>query len=541
MTQPDFLWWRDGVIYQIYPRSFMDSNGDGIGDLPGLISRLDYIADLGVDALWLSPINVSPMHDFGYDIADYEDIDPIFGARADYDTLIAEAHRRGLKVMMDLVINHTSSEHPWFKESRSSRDNPKADWYIWRDKAPGGNGPRPPNNWASMFGGSGWEWDETRGQFYFHIFLKEQPDFNWRNPEARAAMMNMIRFWLERGVDGFRLDVVNAYFKDAQFRDNPERFSLDPRIVLPWFRQKHIYDYDQPELHDIYSEFRRLLDSYPTRGSVGEIFENQDPQAIAGYLGRDQLHMAFNFEFTHQPWLPRAFQQSIMKWDAALGPDGDKWPCYVLSNHDNPRHVTRHGGGPFALARAKVAATLLLTLRGTPFLYYGEELGMPSPRLARKDLVDPPSKKYWPFFDRDSARTPMQWDDSPNAGFTSGKPWLPVGPSYKTLNVAAQKTDPHSVLNFYRALLRLRRQSPALRRGRYRLLAERPVNAMTYLRETEEQTMLVALNFFGHHTTAPVPAGKWRRVLSTHIGGDPGVSEITLAPFEASLFELASR
>ncbi|HLF01571.1 MAG TPA: alpha-glucosidase, partial [Anaerolineales bacterium] len=441
-SSSDYLWWRDGVIYQIYPRSFMDSNGDGVGDLPGIISRLDYVASLGVDAIWLSPINKSPMHDFGYDISDYEDIDPLFGTRADFEMLIAEAHKRGLKIMMDLVINHTSSEHAWFQESRASRNNAKADWYLWRDAPPA---KKFPNNWASVFGGPAWEWDETRAQFYYHLFLKEQPDLNWRTPDARAAVMNMIRFWLKQGVDGFRLDVVNAYFKDAQFRDNPEALSLSPRAVLPFFRQKHLYDYDQPELHDVYREFRALLNAYPERASVGEILLNREPKSIVPYLGRDQLHMAFNFGFTHQPWLPRAFQQAALAWDTTV--PSDAWPCYVLSNHDEPRHVTRYGGnGPrkAAEARAKVAAAMLLTLRGTPFLYYGEEIAMPSPHIPRHLVVDPPSKRFWPFFNRDAARTPMQWDDSPNAGFTSGKPWLPAGDSRDRLNVAAQAEDPHS-------------------------------------------------------------------------------------------------
>lgn len=534
-TGANYLWWRDGVIYQIYPRSFMDSNGDGVGDLPGIVSRLDYIAALGVDAIWLSPINPSPMSDFGYDISDYEDIDPVFGSRADFETLIAEAHRRGLRIMMDLVVNHTSHEHAWFKESRSSRSNPKADWYIWHDPVPG---KKYPNNWQSIFGGPAWEWDETRGQFYYHMFLREQPDLNWRSAEARAAVMSMIGFWLDRGVDGFRLDVANAYFKDARFRDNPALFTLDPRAIVPWFRQRHLYDCDQPELHGVYREFRRLLDSRPGRGSVGEILDNNDPESIARYLGGDQLHMAFHFGFMNQPWLPRAFQQAALAWESGAPPDA--WPAYVLSNHDNPRHVTRHGGGPFARERAKVAAATLLTLRGTPFLYYGEEIAMPSPRLARHELVDPPSKRYWPFYNRDCARTPMQWDGSRSAGFTAGKPWLPVGPSHTKVNVAAQADDPDSALNFYRALIQLRKSSPALRTGTYRPLIEKPVAAMSYLREADSQTMLVALNFFGHDVDMPMPPGRWAVRLSTHRETRISARALALAPFEASVFELES-
>jgi alpha-glucosidase len=531
-SNSDYLWWRDGVIYQIYPRSFMDSNGDGVGDIPGITSRLDYIASLGVDAIWLSPINTSPMKDFGYDISDYDDIDPIFGNRADFAKLTAEAHKRGLKVMMDLVINHSSDEHAWFKESRSSRDNEKASWYIWQDPKPG---KKPPNNWTSAFGGGGWEWDETRQQFYYHMFLKEQPDLNWRNPDLRAAVMNSIKSWLDMGVDGFRLDVVNAYFKDAELRDNPPQISLDPKAAMAWFRQKHVYDRDQPELLDVYKEFRDMLDAYPERTSVGEVMA-EDPHTPAKYIGEGKLHMAFNFGFMFQPWLPRTFQQSAQAWEAAMPPDG--WPCYVLSNHDNPRHVSRHGGGPFADARAKVAAAMLLTLRGTPFMYYGEELAMPSPSIPRHLLVDPPSKKYWPFYQsRDSARTPMQWDETPNAGFTTGHPWLPVGPTYTTCNVSTQNDDPDSVLNFYRSLLRLRKSSVALRRGTFKPLEQRPVAALTYLREGGGQTMFVALNFFAHEVEVPMPSGMWAPRLSTHNNSRMPTKTLKLEPFEASIFE----
>jgi alpha-glucosidase len=346
----------------------------------------------------------------------------------------------------------------------------------------------------------------------------------------------MVRFWLERGVDGFRLDVVNGYFKDARLRDNPEPLSLNPYAVVPWFRQHHLYDRDQPELLDVYREFRALLDSYPDRASVGEVM-GDDPALVTRYAGQDRLHLVFNFAFMNQAWLPRAFQQNVLKWEKALGPDA--WQGYVLSNHDTPRHVTRHGEGPFARARAKVAAAMLLTLRGTPFLYYGEELGMPSTRISRSQLVDPPSKRYWPFYNRDGARTPMQWDDSPNAGFTTGKPWLPLGAAYQTLNVAAQQADPDSLLNFYRALIRLRKESPALQRGAFRPLIERPVAAMAYLREADSQTMLVALNFFGHPVEVPAPPGRWTLRLSTHPRPAAPDRTFTLAPFEASLYEAA--
>ena len=544
----DYLWWRDGVIYQIYPRSFADSNGDGVGDLPGLIARLDYLNgapdSLGVDGIWLSPIYPSPLYDFGYDISDYENIDPRFGTLADFDRLVAEAHQRGLRVVMDLVMNHTSHLHPWFVESRSSRDNPRRDWYLWRDPAPGGG---PPNNWQSIFGGPAWEWDAATGQYYYHMFLKEQPDLNWRNPAVHARMFQMMRFWLDRGVDGFRLDVVNAYFKDAAFRRNPPQFGLlgfEGGIGgrgYDW--QQHPYDLSQPEMEGVLRDLRRLLDSYPERMSVGEMLY-ADPTTAASYCGdgTDKLHLAFNFDFTNQPWWPRAFQEQIAKWDAELPPNA--WPCYALGNHDKPRFPSRFGGGPHSDARTKVAAAMLLTLRGTPFLYYGEELGMQNAPIPRSEIQDPLGKKYWPFNPgRDPERTPMQWSAEANAGFTTGRPWLRLNKDYRTRNVAAQHADPNSVLNFMRQLLRLRRESVALRRGSYAPLIQRPVNGLAYLRQSPDQTMLVALNFFGFETTLaldePLLASRWR-VRLTSVGGERERLQdraIHLAPFEACVLE----
>jgi len=539
----DYLWWRDGVIYQIYPRSFQDSNGDGIGDLNGITARLDYLAGLGVDALWLSPIYPSPMFDFGYDVSDYEAIDPVFGTLADFDRLLAEAHARGLRVILDLVLNHTSHLHPWFVESRSSRDNPKRDWYLWRDPvaprsgayAPHSGAGSPPNNWESVFGGRAWEYDPATGQYYYHQFLKEQPDLNWRNPAVRARVYQELRFWLDRGVDGFRLDVLHAYFKDDQFRDNPPAIGL-----RGWDRQQHLYDLDRPEMADVLREIRGVLDAYPERMAVGEV---ADFGMAVRYVGPHKMHLAFNFDFLRQPWLPRAFQQAVQRYEAAL-PAG-AWPCYVLGNHDVDRFPTRFGGGPYADARTKVAAALLLTLRGTPFVYYGEELGLPNTRIPRDEIQDPPGRRYWPIYGgRDPERTPMPWDGGPNAGFTTGQPWLRLNADYARRNVAAQDADPASVLNFYRRLLRLRRESPALRRGTFRALARRPVEALAYLREAPGQTVLVALNFFGWENTlkldSPLPAGAWRVRLSTVPGDQARVrgNRVTLAPFEATLLEL---
>jgi alpha-glucosidase len=546
----DCLWWRDGVIYQIYPLSFADSNGDGFGDLPGLLARLDYLNgapdSLGVDAIWLSPIYPSPLYDFGYDISDYEDIDPRFGTLDDFDRLVAEAHKRGLRVVMDLVMNHTSHLHPWFVESRSSRDNPKRDWYLWRDPARGGGAP---NNWQSVFGGGAWEWDAATGQYYYHMFVREQPDLNWRNPAVRERMFQMMRFWLDRGVDGLRLDVVNAYFKDAAFRDNPRRFGLKGLQAgklgargYDW--QAHLYDKDQPEMDGLLRDLRRLLDSYPERMSVGELLYS-NPALSASYCGdgTDKLHMAFNFDFTDQPWRPRAFQEEIAQWEAAL--HANAWPCHVLGNHDKPRSPSRFGAGPHSDARTKVAAALLLTLRGTPFLYYGEEIGMEDTPIPRAEIKDPPGKKYWPFDPgRDPARTPMQWSARPGAGFTTGKPWLRINKDYRRRNVAAQRADPDSVLNFYRQMLALRRESVALRRGAYKPLIHRPVDGLAYLRQHPEQTVLVALNFFGYDVKLsldePLPSANWRVRLTSAPGERNRMrgNAIHLAPFEACILEV---
>lgn len=511
----DFLWWRDGVIYQIYPRSFADSNGDGIGDLPGLISRLDYLADLGVDAIWLSPIYPSPDVDFGYDVADYLSIDPRFGRMEDFDRLIEAAHHRGIRVILDLVLNHTSDRHPWFQESRRSRDNPYQDWYLWRDPRPGG---RPPNNWASVFGGRGWEFEPQRGQFYFHMFYKEQPDLNWRNPKVRQAMLDVFRFWLERGVDGFRLDVFNVYFKHPEFPNNPFRLGL-----RAFDCQHHIYDIDQPEMIPLLREIRAILDAYPERYAVGETFLST-PEKAARYCAPGLLHATFDFTFLHCPWRPECFLRAIQTWEHALG--AESWPTYVLNNHDNPRAATRYVRGEND-ARLKVAATLLLTLRGTPFMYYGEEIGMRDIRVSRAEIKDPIGKRYWPFYKgRDGCRSPMQWDGSSHAGFTTGVPWLPVHPNYRWRNVEAQLQDERSLLNHYRRLLRLRKDKVALRRGLFQPLSFEPRRLLAYLRQFEHQTILVALNF----STRPVRlalggtlrAARWKPLFSTY-GDEPAM------------------
>ncbi|MGB9521780.1 MAG: alpha-amylase family glycosyl hydrolase, partial [Anaerolineales bacterium] len=399
----DFVWWRDGIIYQLYPRSFYDSNQDGIGDLPGIISHLDYLAELGIDAIWLSPFYPSPDKDFGYDISDHCAVDHRFGTLEDFDQLVEQAHRRNLRVILDLVLNHTSNEHAWFLESRQNRSNPKADWYIWQDGIP--------NNWQSVFGGRAWTFDTQRGQYYYHMFLAEQPDVNWRNPEVRKAQLDVARFWLDRGVDGFRLDVFNVYFKDEKLRSNPATLGL-----RAFDRQRHIYDTDQPEMIPLLQELRAILDRYPDRYAVGETFLSST-EKIARYVGKERLHAAFDFTFLESAPQPRKWLQAILNWEK-LWQEYQIWPNYVLSNHDNPRAATRYTKGEDDRL-LKVLMMFLLTLRGTPFLYYGEEIGMRDVPLKRQEILDPPGKKYWPIYKgRDGCRAPMQWDNGQYGGFS---------------------------------------------------------------------------------------------------------------------------
>jgi alpha-glucosidase len=477
-------WWKSAVLYQIYPRSFQDSDGDGVGDLAGIRARLPHLTELGVDALWLSPIFTSPMADFGYDISDYIAIDPLFGTMADFDALLTEAHARGIKVILDFVPNHSSDRHPWFIESRSSRQNPKRDWYIWHDPAPGGG---PPNNWLSEFGGSAWQLDEATGQYYYHAFLRQQPDLNWRNPRVVAAMHDVLRFWLRRGVDGFRLDAIWHLIKDDQFRDNPINPDWRPddppdRRVVP------LYSGDRPEVHDALREMRKVIDEFPDRLMIGEIYL---PFArLMAYYGRDLsgTHLPFNFALLRTAWRARDIGALIGEYEAAL-PKG-AWPNWVLGNHDKPRVASRVGQ-----AQARVAAMLLLTLRGTPTLYYGDEIGLPQATIP-PELVQDPFEKNVPGLGlgRDGCRTPMQWDGSRNAGFSRATPWLPVSADHATRNIEVERADPASLYNLYRALTALRRTHPALATGSYRPVAAEG-DVLVYRREQDGERFLAALNF----------------------------------------------
>ena len=478
------LWWQTGIIYQIYPRSYQDSNGDGIGDLKGIIKRLDYLQWLGISAVWISPIYPSPMADYGYDIADYTGIHPLFGSMDDFDALVREAHQRGIRLILDLVPNHTSDQHPWFLESRSSRDNPKRDWYIWQDAREDGS---PPNNWLSVFGGSGWEWDEKTGQYYYHAFLKEQPDLNWRNPDVQKAMLDVMRFWLDKGVDGFRVDVMWHMIKDAQLRDNPvnpnyQQHQATYEQLLP------VYSTDQPEVHEIVRKMREVLDAYEERMMIGEIY--LPIHKLMTYYGTNNngAHLPFNFMLVSLPWDAQKIAAAVDEYEGAL-PEGG-WPNWVLGNHDQPRITSRVG-----VEQSRVAAMLLLTLRGTPTIYYGEELGMRDVPIPFEEVQDPqglnmPDKNL----SRDPARTPMQWDSSEFAGFSNTKPWLRLSPAYKRVNVAVQKEDPFSQLSFYRELVQLRQSEPSLMSGDYK-----PVYAdqqlMAYIRQApSSQPFLVVLN-----------------------------------------------
>jgi alpha-glucosidase len=526
-----YHWWQQGVVYQVYPRSFQDSNGDGIGDLPGITARLDYLVGLGVDAVWISPFYPSPMADFGYDISDYCDVDPMFGTLADFDALLDAAHLRGLRVILDFVPDHTSDQHPWFLESRASRDNPKRDWYLWRDPAPGGG---VPNNWISNFGGPAWEWDAATGQYYLHSFAREQPDLNWRHPAVQDAMFGAMRFWLDRGVDGFRIDVIHGILKDAQWRDNPPNPDWRPGMD-PYQAQLQIYSRNRPESHAIIAQMRAVIDRYPDRVMIGEVYA-PNPELMR-YYGEEleEAHLPFNFQLIRMPWGGRLVREAVDAYEAALPPGG--WPNWVLGNHDRPRLATRVGR-----AQARVGALLLLTLRGTPTWYYGDELGMENVAIP-PDLVQDPWEKGVPGIGlgRDPVRTPMQWDAGPGAGFTTGTPWLPLAPDYQTHNVAVADADPASMLRFVRAVLALRRAQPALTVGSYRSLDAGNAHVFAYLREAAGTRLLVVLNLSddAQLCALPDPGGTATILLSTHgdRAGTAALSALTLRPAEGLLLQ----
>ncbi len=499
-------WWASAVVYQIYPRSFADSDGDGVGDLAGICSRLDHVAGLGVDAIWLSPIYRSPMADFGYDVSDHTAVDPVFGDLEVFDRLLAEAHRHGLRVLLDWVPNHTSSEHPWFRESRWSRASAKRAWYVWRD----GRGDQPPNNWRSAFGGPAWTWDEATSQWYLHLFLPEQPDLDWSNPEVVAAMHDVLRFWLDRGIDGFRADVVHLIGKDEAFPDQPEEIAhLD--IVGA---------HEHPRTHELLRGIRELLDGYPgERVMVGEV-PLRAPALLAPYYGLDdELHLVFNFALMHVPWSAEAFAGVVVEAEKAFSSQG-LWPCWVLSNHDQPRHRSRYGGSD---ARARAAALLLLTLRGTPFLFAGEELGLLDADVPRASRVDPGG--------RDGSRAPIPWDATALHGWAA-EPWLPWPPEAEVTNAASEAADPHSTLALYTGLLAVRRSSPALTLGAFERL-DSPAGTLVYQRSSGGDVRRVAVNFGGEQVRAVTAVEGWKVELTTDDDRAGRPWDGSLAPSEA--------
>ena len=505
----DGAWWQRAIIYQIYPRSFQDSNDDGIGDLPGIERRLPYLKELGVDAIWLSPIFPSPQRDFGYDISNYTDIDPTFGTLRDFDRLLTAAHEQGLKLLLDLVPNHTSDRHPWFRASRSSRSDPKHDWYIWHDPAPGGG---PPNNWLSQFGGSAWEFDATTGQYYYHGFLREQPDLNWRNPDVRHAIHDVMRFWLARGVDGFRVDVIWQLLKDQQFRNNPVNPDWRPGQP-PSDQLIPLYTADLPEVHDVIGELRRVVNEFDERVLIGEIY--LPIEKLVAYYGRDLtgVHLPFNFALLSARWNARALATLVDEYETALPAGG--WPNWVLSNHDRPRVPARVGA-----RQARLAAMLLLTLRGTPTIYYGDEIGLSEVDLTPDQVRDPLEHNVPGLgIGRDGARTPMQWDGGTHAGFSHCEPWLPLAPDHRAKNVANQRHDETSILNLYRRLIAARRAMPVLSVGTYRPVAAQG-DLLLFLREHTGDRALVALNLGDDATTVEFGSDRFRGQILVSTLGD---------------------
>jgi len=534
-------WWREAVIYQVYPRSFQDTGGDGIGDLEGIIQRLDYLNDgtgrsLGIDAIWLSPTFPSPMADFGYDVSDYRGVHPDFGAMETMDRLIAECHRRGIRILLDWVPNHSSDEHPWFIESRSSRENPRRDWYIWRDARPDG---ALPNNWLAVFGGPAWTLDERTGQYYLHSFLVEQPDLNWRNPEVEAAMLDTLRFWFDRGVDGFRIDVMGMIVKHPQLADNPPNGEWLPGS-FERSSQKWVNNRNYPDVYDAVKRIRAVFDEYPGRMAVGEVFGTAEE--VAGYYGdRDGqgLHLAFNFQFIHErehgftPWEASTLRRIVAAAEGALPPGAQA--CYALGNHDRPRFISRHNADDRGRERARAALIMLLGLRNTPFIYYGEEIGM-------EDVDIPPERQQDPArihtMGRDPERTPMLWDASPGRGFTTGEPWLPFGDA--ACNITAQQDDPDSLLSLYRRAIWLRKRTPALLRGGYRELPA-PEGVFAWVRELAgAPAVTVAVNTATVAHELPVARGKV--ILATHrdLEGTPAGPSLSLPPLGAAMVEAAT-
>jgi len=522
VSMTDVQWWRGAVIYQIYPRSFLDTDGDGVGDLPGIIERLDYVASLGVDAVWIAPFFKSPMADFGYDIADYRAVDPLFGTLDDFDRLLAKAHALGLKVMIDQVLSHTSAAHAWFRESRQSRDNPKADWYVWADPREDGTAP---NNWLSIFGGPAWKWEPRRQQYYLHNFLTEQPDLNFHHPDVRAAMLDNLRFWLERGVDGFRLDSINFCFHDAQLRDNPPKpkdrragrgFSADN----PYAYQYHYFNNTRPENLAFLDALRALLDRYPGATTLGEIASEDSLATMAEYTAGHRLHMGYSFELLTDDFSATYIRDTVRTQESKMT---EGWPCWAISNHDVERVLSRWGGGRASAALAGQLTAMVCSLRGSVCVYQGEELGLTEAEVPFEALRDPYGIAFWPQFKgRDGCRTPMPWTANAHGGFTRGAPWLPVPQEHLALAVSRQESDDASTLHGFRAFMHWRHAHPALRTGTIRFL-DTPEPVLAFVREAPGETLLVAFNLSDAATVVTLPSIRGVQLLHGH-----GLGEGTL-------------
>lgn len=529
LCQRDGNWWRGAVIYQIYTRSFQDTDGDGIGDLPGIIERLDYVASLGVEGIWISPFFKSPMADFGYDVADYRAVDPMFGTLKDFDRLLGKAHELGLKVMIDQVLSHTSVEHAWFQESRQNRDNSKADWYVWADPREDGG---PPNNWLSIFGGSAWKWEPRRQQYYLHNFLAEQPDLNFHNPDVRRAMLDNVRFWLDRGVDGVRLDAINFCFHDLQLRNNPpkpqeKRKGRGYAPDNPYAYQFHYYDNTQPAMLPFLAELRALLDEYPGTVSLGEISAENVTATMAEYTSPGRLHMAYSFELLSENGSPEHIRTTVEETETAMQ---GGWPCWAISNHDVQRVISRWSSEVHDPIRATQLTALICSLRGTVCVFQGEELGLNEAEVPFEALRDPFGIEFWPTFKgRDGCRTPMPWTRSKNAGFSSGTPWLPVSPVHQALAVAEQECDPRSSLNMFRRFIAWRKTHEALKSGNIEFVMT-TATILAFTRRTDSEQILVAFNLCERPVSVDLPKSFSGKALGGH-----GLPEGTLEDTHLSL------
>ncbi len=543
-------WWKKAVIYQIYPRSFADSTNNGIGDLRGLLEKVDYLKNLGIDAIWISPFFLSPQEDFGYDIIDYQTIDPVFGTMDDFDELLLNAHSMGIKIILDMVINHTSDQHPWFLESKSNRINHKHDWYVWREGR-GHNKRKPPNNWKSLVGGSAWEWCEERKQFYLHQFLPFQPDLNWWNPRVKETIFGFFRFWLDKGVDGFRLDIIHTLFEDKELRNNPRSWRLLPsHNSLAYLFQNPRYTQCLPETIRLCKDLRTLLNSYsPQRVLIGEINPGGGPKIIHPFYGEIKegknsgLHLVFNLKI-RESFTAGKFRKTISESEKII--HGPYWPCYVYSNHDTPRMISHYGNNE---KKARLLTLLLMTLRGTPIVYYGEEIGMRQVKVPKDIQKDPLSRlRLWGipvgrFTGRDGCRTPMQWDSSPiNAGFSKDpniKPWLPIFPNPIDTNVKTQLNSKDSMLTFYKQLIKLRRQEPALTEGNLEIIPSSNKKSLIYERKKDSDILFVVLNFQKKRIEVDFPKSQFQPKFSTYYPSPPNGSQnsIKLRAYEGIIMK----